>query len=183
MLNEGNQKLLWYHFITVPESYGFGSGSDFLTSYGSGSGSTRQKITVPFFGSGSGSTTLFVSVMSLLRVQDGDGGEQAGVQPAEDQHGQVPGRALQLSPGGLLPRLQGPLLPHHLRGGAAGPGGAGRQPGSTRTYAQACRAPRSLEIFSQLNCCCEDCMTKKAWRAVGRRCMGLGWGLSSRIYK
>jgi hypothetical protein len=28
-------------------NYGSSSGSDFLTSYGSGSGSTRQKVTVP----------------------------------------------------------------------------------------------------------------------------------------
>jgi hypothetical protein len=35
----------------------YGSGSDFLTNYGSGSGSTVKKVTVPT-GSGSGSTTL-----------------------------------------------------------------------------------------------------------------------------
>ncbi len=117
--------------------------------------------------------------MSLLRGQDGDGGEQAGVQPAADQHGQVPGRALQLSPGGLLPRLQGPLLPHHLRGGAAGPGGAGRQPGSTRTYAQACPAPGSVEIFPHLFSTellqggFHLSRWKKAWRAGARRCAGV----------
>ncbi len=47
MLNEGNQI---HNFIS---SFGsgtvinYGSDSDFLTSYGSGSGSTRQKVTVP----------------------------------------------------------------------------------------------------------------------------------------
>jgi hypothetical protein len=39
MLNEGNQI---HNFISSS-----GSGSDFLTSYGSGSGSTMQKVTVP----------------------------------------------------------------------------------------------------------------------------------------
>jgi hypothetical protein len=47
MLNEGNQI---HNFISRSGSgavfnYGFGSGSDFLTS--SGSGSTSQKVTVP----------------------------------------------------------------------------------------------------------------------------------------
>jgi hypothetical protein len=39
MLNEENQI---HNFISSS-----GSGSDFLTSYGSGSGSTSQKVTVP----------------------------------------------------------------------------------------------------------------------------------------
>jgi hypothetical protein len=47
MLNEGNQ----IHNFISSSSFGtiinYGSGSDFLTSYGSGSGSTRQKVTVP----------------------------------------------------------------------------------------------------------------------------------------
>ncbi len=47
MLNEGNQK---HNFISSSGSgtvnY-YGSGSDFLTSYGSCSGSTNQKVTVP----------------------------------------------------------------------------------------------------------------------------------------
>jgi hypothetical protein len=47
MLNEGNQI---YNFISSSGSgtvINYGSGSDFLTSYSSGSGSTRQKVTVP----------------------------------------------------------------------------------------------------------------------------------------
>jgi hypothetical protein len=51
MLNEGNQK---HNFISSFGSgtvinYGSGSGSDFLTCYGSdsGSGSSGQKVTVP----------------------------------------------------------------------------------------------------------------------------------------
>ncbi len=51
MFNEGNQI---HNFISSSGSgtvidYGSGSGSDFLTSYGScyGSGSTSQKVTVP----------------------------------------------------------------------------------------------------------------------------------------
>ncbi len=47
MLNEGNQK---HNFISSSASgtvINYGSGSDFLTSYGSGSGSNSQKITVP----------------------------------------------------------------------------------------------------------------------------------------
>ena len=47
MLNEGNQ----IHNFISSSGPGtviyYGSGSDFLTSYGSGSGSTRQKVTVP----------------------------------------------------------------------------------------------------------------------------------------
>jgi hypothetical protein len=44
MLNEGNQI---HNFISSSGSavINYGSGSDFLTSYGSGS--TRQKVTVP----------------------------------------------------------------------------------------------------------------------------------------
>jgi hypothetical protein len=45
MLNEGNQI---HNFISSSVSgtvINYGSGSDFLTSYGSGSGSTRQKVT------------------------------------------------------------------------------------------------------------------------------------------
>ncbi len=47
MLNEGNQI---HHFISSSGTgtvINYGSGSDFLTSYGSGSGSTSQKVTVP----------------------------------------------------------------------------------------------------------------------------------------
>jgi hypothetical protein len=51
MFNEGNQT---HNFMSSSGSgtvinYGFGSGSDFLTSYGSGygSGSTSQKVPVP----------------------------------------------------------------------------------------------------------------------------------------
>ncbi len=49
MLNEGNQK---HNLIPSVGSgtvinYSFGSGSDFLTSYCSGSGSASQKVTVP----------------------------------------------------------------------------------------------------------------------------------------
>jgi hypothetical protein len=46
MLNEGNQI---HSFISSSGSrtvINYGSDSDFLTSYGSGSGSTRQKVTV-----------------------------------------------------------------------------------------------------------------------------------------
>jgi hypothetical protein len=47
MLNEGNQI---HNFISSSSSgtvINYGSGSDFLTSYDSGSGSTDQKVTVP----------------------------------------------------------------------------------------------------------------------------------------
>ncbi len=47
MLNEGNQI---HNFVSSSGSGSviyYGSGSDFLTSYGSGSGSTSQKVTVP----------------------------------------------------------------------------------------------------------------------------------------
>jgi hypothetical protein len=47
MLNEGSQI---HDFISSSGSgtvINYGSGSAFLTSYGSGSGSTRQKVTVP----------------------------------------------------------------------------------------------------------------------------------------
>jgi hypothetical protein len=47
MLNEGNQI---YKFISSSDSGTviiYGSGSDFSTSYDSGSGSTSQKVTVP----------------------------------------------------------------------------------------------------------------------------------------
>ena len=47
MLNEGNQIR---NFISSSGSgtiINYGSGCDFLTSYGSSSGSTRQKVTVP----------------------------------------------------------------------------------------------------------------------------------------
>ncbi len=47
MLNEGNQV---HNFISSSGSgtlINYGSGCDFLTSYGSGSGSTSQKVTVP----------------------------------------------------------------------------------------------------------------------------------------
>ncbi len=47
MLNEGNQL---HNFISRSGSrtvINNGSGSDFLTSYSSGSGSTSQKVTVP----------------------------------------------------------------------------------------------------------------------------------------
>ncbi len=47
MLNEGNQ----IHNFTSSSGSGteinYGSGFDFLTSYGSSSGSKRQKVTVP----------------------------------------------------------------------------------------------------------------------------------------
>ncbi len=46
MLNEGNQI---HNFISSSGSgtvINYGSGSDFLMSYGPGSGSTRQKVTV-----------------------------------------------------------------------------------------------------------------------------------------
>ncbi len=58
MLNEGNQI---HNFISSSCSgtvINYGSGSDFLTSYGSGSGSTSQKATSYGSCSGSGSTTL-----------------------------------------------------------------------------------------------------------------------------
>jgi hypothetical protein len=47
MLNEGNQV---HNFISRSGSgtvINYGSGSDFLTSYCSGSGSTTRKVTVP----------------------------------------------------------------------------------------------------------------------------------------
>jgi hypothetical protein len=47
MLSEDNQI---HNFISSSGSgtvINYGSGSDFLTSYDSGSGSTRQKVTVP----------------------------------------------------------------------------------------------------------------------------------------
>jgi hypothetical protein len=47
MFNEGNQI---HYFISNSGSgtlINYGPGSDFLTSYGSGSGSTNQKVTVP----------------------------------------------------------------------------------------------------------------------------------------
>ncbi len=47
ILNEGNQI---HNFISSSGSgtvINYGSGSDFLTRYGSGSGSTSQKVTVP----------------------------------------------------------------------------------------------------------------------------------------
>ena len=47
MFNEGNQI---HNFLSSSGSgtvINNGSGSDFLTSYGTGSGSTRQKVTVP----------------------------------------------------------------------------------------------------------------------------------------
>jgi hypothetical protein len=47
MLNEGNQI---NYFISSSGSgtvINYSSGSDFLTSYGSGSGSTSQKVTFP----------------------------------------------------------------------------------------------------------------------------------------
>jgi hypothetical protein len=47
MLNEGNHI---HNFISSSGSgtvINYGSGSDFLTSYCSGSGYTRQKVTVP----------------------------------------------------------------------------------------------------------------------------------------
>ncbi len=47
MFNEGNQ----IHNVMASSGSGtvinYGSGSDFLTSYSSGSGSTSQKVTVP----------------------------------------------------------------------------------------------------------------------------------------
>jgi hypothetical protein len=57
MLNEGNQI---HNFISNSVSgtvinYGSGSGSDFLTSFGSGSTSQKRYGS---YGSGSGSTTL-----------------------------------------------------------------------------------------------------------------------------
>jgi hypothetical protein len=47
MFNEGNQI---HNFMSSSGSgtvINYSSGSDFLTSYGSGSGSTSQKVTVP----------------------------------------------------------------------------------------------------------------------------------------
>ncbi len=45
MLNEGNQI---HNFISGSGTViNYGSGYDFLTSYGSSSGSTSQKVTVP----------------------------------------------------------------------------------------------------------------------------------------
>jgi hypothetical protein len=47
LFNEGNQI---YNFMSSSGSgtvINYGSGSDFLTSYGSSSGSTSQKVTVP----------------------------------------------------------------------------------------------------------------------------------------
>jgi hypothetical protein len=49
MLNEGNQIYnLYCVFVRIfMITLNFGSSSDFLTSYGYGSGFTRQKVTVP----------------------------------------------------------------------------------------------------------------------------------------
>ncbi len=57
MFNEGNQI---HNFMSS-------SGSDFLTSYGSSSGSTSQKVTVPKTSYGSGSTTLFLNLEPSAR--------------------------------------------------------------------------------------------------------------------
>ncbi len=40
-------KVIKYIILSSGTVINYGSGSDFLTSYGSGSGSTRQKVTVP----------------------------------------------------------------------------------------------------------------------------------------
>jgi hypothetical protein len=47
MLNEGNQIHIFVSSSVSGTVINYGSGSDFLTSYGSGSGSTSQKVTVP----------------------------------------------------------------------------------------------------------------------------------------
>ncbi len=49
MINEGNQILNFMSSSGFGTVINYGSGSDFLTSYGSGygSGSTTQKVTVP----------------------------------------------------------------------------------------------------------------------------------------
>ncbi len=59
ILNEGNQ----IHNVISSS----GSGSDFLTSYGSDSGSTSQKVTVPFrFRFRFYNTLVFASRLSFL---------------------------------------------------------------------------------------------------------------------
>jgi hypothetical protein len=76
-LNEGNQI---HNFISSSDSGtiinygGGGSGSDFLTSYGSGSGSTSQKVTVP---------TVPVP-QRCLQVQEG-GAQQVAVDPVHQE--------------------------------------------------------------------------------------------------
>jgi hypothetical protein len=47
MLNEGNQRHSCISSSGSGTVINYGSGSDFLTSYSSGSGSTSQKVTVP----------------------------------------------------------------------------------------------------------------------------------------
>jgi hypothetical protein len=47
MFNEGNQIHNFMSSSCSGSVINYGSGSDFLTSYGSGSGSTSQKVTVP----------------------------------------------------------------------------------------------------------------------------------------
>ena len=47
MLNEGNKIHNFMSSFGSGTVINYGSGSDFLTSYGSGSGSTSQKVTVP----------------------------------------------------------------------------------------------------------------------------------------
>jgi hypothetical protein len=77
------KKIISLNKFIVKCEINYGSGSDFLTSYGSGSGSTRQKVTVLRFaksygscGSGSGSTTLSIvlygTLSSALSVSDSD---------------------------------------------------------------------------------------------------------------
>jgi hypothetical protein len=65
MFNEGNQI---HNFMSSSGSgtvINCGSGSDFLTSYGSGSSSTSQKVRYGSYGSGSGSTTLWPTIASF----------------------------------------------------------------------------------------------------------------------
>jgi hypothetical protein len=75
MVNEGNQI---HNFISC-------SGSDFLTSYGSGSGSTRQKVTVRFHNTGRLSVKGTPYRRSRLdRPESGIGGQTLiGIKTAE----------------------------------------------------------------------------------------------------
>ena len=88
IFNEGNQI---HYFISSSGSgtvINYDSGSDFLTSYGSGSGSTSQKVTVP---------TVPVP-QRCLQVQEG-GTQQVAVNPVHEEgeeesqrpHEKVPG--------------------------------------------------------------------------------------------
>ncbi len=84
LLNEGNQICNFLSSSGSGTVINYGSDSDFLTSYGSGSGSTRQKDTVPTVpvpvpqhcpgvkkapDSGSGSATLAVAAVLMRGVR------------------------------------------------------------------------------------------------------------------